>query len=208
MSINWSEIEGYREDMTAEEKLELLNNFEITPAANPAPENDPAPTDPSPAPAPAPARKTPAPAPKDMKGYVSKTQFDKVSSELAAAKKQLRSRMTEDEQKEADRQAQLESMESELTTLRREKLFNEHKASFLAQGYDEQLAEEAATAMVDGDSEGVFAAMKKFGVNMEKSMRAKIMKETPVPPAGNELNDDEKTKRETAALRQSMGLPI
>lgn len=201
MAIDWNQIEGYREDMSADEKLELLNNFDIKPTgAGPASNEDP---NPNPEPAPKPA---PAPNPKEMKGYVTKAQFDKVSSELASTKKQLRSKLSDDEQKEADRQAEMEGIQTELATLRREKQFNAYKASFLSQGYDEQLAEEAATAMVDGDSDGVFAAMKKFGVNLEKSMRAKILKETPVPPAGNEPNEDEKAKRKQAALRASFGL--
>lgn len=201
MSFDWSQVEGYREDMTADEKLALLDNYD----PNPTPAPDPAPN-PAPDPAPNPKPNNPAPAPKDMKGYVPKSQFDKVSSDLAALKKQLRSKLSEDEQKELDRQNEREQMETELATLRREKLLNSHKASFLSQGYDEQLAEEAATALVDGDNDGVFAAMRKFGVNMEKSMRAKILKETPVPPAGDNPNEDEKAKKEQAALRASFGL--
>ena len=86
MAFDWTKIEGYREDMTAEEKLALLDN-------------DPAP-DPTPAPKPDPK---PDPAPKP--GVVSKAAYDKVASELAAAKKQLRAKMTQDEQDEADRLA-------------------------------------------------------------------------------------------------------
>ena len=96
-------------------------------------------------------------------------------------KKQLRGKMTEDEAKELERQQHQEEMETELNTLRREKALAGYKASYLSQGYDEQLAEEAATAMVDGDMETVFAVMKKQSVNAEKAMRAKILKETPVP---------------------------
>lgn len=202
MSFDWTKVEGYRDDMTADEKLALLENYDPNP--NPDPEPNPNP-DPKPTPAPKP-NPNPAPAPKDLKGYVPKSQFDKVSSDLAAMKKQLRSKMSEDEQKELDRQTERQEMETELATLRREKLLNSHKASFLSQGYDEQLAEEAATALVDGDHDGVFAAMKKHSVNMEKSMRAKFLKETPVPPAGDNPNEDEKAKKEQAALRASFGL--
>lgn len=193
MSFDWSKVEGYREDMSADEKLALLDNYDPKP-------NDPAPPkdDPNPAPVPAP---TPA------KGMVSKAQFDKVSSELAAVKKQLRGRMNEDEQRELDRQNERLEMETELNTLRREKAMAGHKASFLSQGYDEQLAEEAATAMVDGDMDTVFAVMKKHSVNAEKAMRAKILKETPVPPAGDDPNDETKKKEEAKKLRGYFGLP-
>ena len=106
MSIDWGSIEGYREDMTAEEKLALLDNYE-----------PPKPTPPEPTPEPKPDPK-PSPA---KGGVVSKAQFDKVSSELAALKKQIRSQMTEDEQKELDRQAKVTEMETELNDLRHEK---------------------------------------------------------------------------------------
>ena len=91
MAFDWNQLEGYKEDMTPEEKIALLENYDP-----PAPKNDPAPT-PNPAPNP-----DPTPAPKGG-ATVSKAQFDKVASELAAVKKQLRGKMTEDEQKEYER---------------------------------------------------------------------------------------------------------
>ena len=195
MAFDWTKVEGYKEDMTPEEKLALLDNYNDP---EPAPKNDPAP-----APTPDP-KNDPAPAPKG--GMVSKAQFDKVSSELAAVKKQLRGKMTEDEAKELERQQHQEEMETELNTLRREKALAGYKASYLSQGYDEQLAEEAATAMVDGDMDTVFAVMKKQSVNAEKAMRAKILKETPVPPASDDPNDEKKKQEEAKKLRGYFGL--
>jgi len=196
MAFDWTKVEGYKEEMTPEEKLALLDNYNDP---EPAPKNDPAPT-PTPDP-----KNDPAPAPKG--GMVSKAQFDKVSSELAAVKKQLRGKMTEDEAKELERQQHQEEMETELNNLRREKALAGYKASYLSQGYDEQLAEEAATAMVDGDMETVFAVMKKQSVNAEKAMRAKILKETPVPPASDDPNDEKKKQEEQKKLRGYFGLP-
>ena len=195
MAFDWTKVEGYKEDMTPEEKLALLDNYNDP---EPAPKNDPAPT-PTPDP-----KNDPAPAPKG--GMVSKAQFDKVSSELAAVKKQLRGKMTEDEAKELERQQHQEEMETELNNLRREKALAGYKASYLSQGYDEQLAEEAATAMVDGDMDTVFAVMKKQSVNAEKAMRAKILKETPVPPASDDPNDEKKKQEEAKKLRGYFGL--
>lgn len=198
--IDWSQIEGYREDMSAEEKLALFEGYEPNPT--PAPIPNPAPT---PAPKNDPA---PAPTPKnDLKGYIPKSQFDKVASELAAANKKLRAKMSEEEQRELDRVAAEEAMKQELDTLRKEKTLSTYKASYLSQGYDEQLAEDTATAMVEGDMEAVFANMKKHAANMEKAMRAKILKETPVPPAGDDPDGDAKQAKEIAALRESLGLP-
>ena len=191
MSFDWRKVEGYREDMTAEEKLSLLENMDTDPNPQPDPEPDPAPT-----PSKAPSRE----------GMISKAQFDKVSKELAAAKRQLRAKMTNDEIEEERRRQEQEDMKLELETLRKEKTVSNHKASFLSQGYDEALADEAANAMADGDMETVFAVMRKHSVNAEKALRAKILKETPVPPAGDDPNEA-KAKKEMADLRASFGLP-
>ena len=186
MAFDWTQVEGYKEDMTADEKLALLENFEL-----PTPTEQPT---------------EPAPEQQPRGSVVSKAQFDKVSSELAAVKKQLRGKLSEDEQKELDRQAQQEAMEAELNALRRDKTLAGYKASYLSQGYDEALAEEAATAMVDGDMETVFAAMKKNAVAAEKALRAKILKDTPVPPADDDPTNEQKKQEEMKKLRNYFGL--
>lgn len=188
MSFDWTKIAGYREDMTADEKLALLDNQE---------EETPAPAEPE-------VEQPPA---KPATGLISKVQFDKVASELAKVKKELRARMSAEEQKEADRLANDEAIKLELESLRREKTLNSYKASYLSQGYDERLAEDAATAMADGDMDTVFALMKKQSANAEKALRAKILKEIPVPPAGENPSADMEKKKELASLRESFGLP-
>lgn len=204
MAFDWTKIEGYREDMTAEEKLALLDN-DPAPAPAPAPKPDPAP---APAPKPDPTPKPdPKPDPAPKPGVVSKAAYDKVASELAAAKKQLRAKMTQDEQDEADRLAREAAKDEELETLRREKTISTYKASYLAQGYDEQLAEATATAMAEGDMDTVFANMKKHADAMEKNLRAKILKENPTPPAGDDPDGEAKKNKEMAQLREYFGLP-
>lgn len=180
MNIDWTNIEGYREDMTAEEKLELLSNLPDEP--EPSPANPP-------------------------RGFISKKQFDELASQLAKTKKDLRSRQTEDEQREADRQAQYEAMTAELDGLRKEKLLAGYKASFLAQGYDAQMADEAATAMAEGDMEGVFAVMAKQTKVQEKAIRTKLLAETPVPPAGDDNAEKLKQREEENKRRKAFGLP-
>lgn len=199
MSFDWTKIAGYREDMTADEKLALLDSQEEEnqPLAEPETEKQ-SPTQPEP------EQQLPVkPAP----GLISKVQFDKVASELAKVKKELRARMTAEEQKEADRMASDEAMRLELESLRREKTLSNYKASYLSQGYEEHIAEEAATALADGDMDTVFALMKKQTANTEKALRAKILKEIPVPPAGENPSADMEKKKEMEMLRASFGLP-
>lgn len=156
MAFDWTKVDGYKEDMTNDEKVALLEKFTM---------------------------------PEPTEGFIAKAQFDKVSSELAAAKKQLKEKLTEDEQREADRLAAEKEMKDELEVLRKEKTVNAHKASFLAQGYDEKLADKAAKAMADGDMNTVFTVMKQHGEDREKALRAEILKDTPTPPAGEDGDD-------------------
>ena len=188
MKIDWTSFEGYSEDMSAEDKLALLEKQKSDP-------DPPAPADDSKNVPPGGHKKDdPAPAAHNTSAekVIAKSQFDKLASELAAAKKQLRAKMSEDEAKELDRQQEIESAKQELEQLRKEKTLTTYKASFLSLGYDDELASETADALAEGDMDAVFANMKKYGTNIEKALRAKILKETPVPPAGN--SKDEKDK--------------
>ena len=182
MEFDWTKVEGYSEDMTAEQKLELLNNL-----PDPEPANEPE-----------------VQIPKGA--MISKAQFDKVSSELASVKKQLRSRMTEDEAKEAERVSTFEAMQLELETMRKEKTLNSYKANFMGLGYDAQMAEDIATAMAENDMDTVFALQRKQKMLDEKALRAKILKETPTPPAGDDVTDAVKAQKEMADLRKAFGL--
>ena len=203
MSFDWTNVEGYREDMSADEKLALLDNYEA-----PKPTEPEVTTEPTTEPNPAPKQNTEQTAPKAAKkpGYVSKQEFDKLASDYAAAKRQLRSKMSEEEQREADRQAEIAAREEELKSLRREKTLSMHKASFMGLSLDEKLADEAATALVDNDSDGLFDVLKRYQVGYEKALRAKILAETPKPPASTDPNGEEAKKQDTANLRRYFGL--
>lgn len=129
-------------------------------------------------------------------GFIKKDQFDRVSSELAKAKKDLAAKMTADEAAEAERKANEEKMTSRLAELEKDKAVSEHKARLLGLGYEESLAAETAAALADGDMDTVFANQKKHQETQEKALKAKLLDETPKPPApgasGAEKSDGEK----------------
>ena len=195
MAFDWNNVEGYRDDMSADEKLALLDNYQPATPTEPEQSKDPAPK--------------PAPEPKaaPKPGYIPKKDFDKLSSDYASLKKQLRAKLTEEEQREADRQAAIEAQEEELKTLRREKELSLNTASFMGIGLTEDLANEASTAWVDHDSDAFFAALKRHQTGYEKALRAKILAETPKPPASADPNGDEAKKQDMAQLRGYFGLP-
>lgn len=117
----------------------------------------------------------------DYSGFVKKEQFDKTASELAAAKKQLKEKMTEDEAARQREQEEREELQENYNKLLRESTISKNKAKLIALGYEEALADETATAMADGDSEKMFINQQKHLTAFEKKIRAEVLKTTPKP---------------------------
>lgn len=110
-----------------------------------------------------------------------KNALSKSNSEAASYKKQLREKMTEDEQKKQKEQEEREELQNKYDKLLRESIIAKNKAKLVALGYDESLADETAEAMADGDSEKVFANQQKHLASFEKKVRAEALKDTPKP---------------------------
>lgn len=117
----------------------------------------------------------------DYSGYVSKEQFDKTASELAAKKKELSEKLSEDERQKQEEQEQREELQKKYDALLRESTVSKNKAKLLGLGYEEKLADETAEAMADGNLDKVFANQKKHLDAVEKRVRAEVLKETPKP---------------------------
>jgi hypothetical protein len=121
----------------------------------------------------------------DMSQFVAKSVFDKKASEAADLSKQLKSRMTQDEQAAAQQAEALASMQAELEALRADKAISEYTAQFLAIGYDEKLAKNTASALHKGDTAVLFKNHALFVAERDKAMKAELLKSTPTPPAGD-----------------------
>lgn len=122
----------------------------------------------------------------DYTGYVKKDVFDKTASELAAKKKELTEKMTEDEQKKLKEQEERDELQSKYEKLLHESEVSKFKAKLLGMGYEEKLADDTAEAMANGDSEKVFANQKKHLEAVEKKVRAEALKDTPKPTGDGE----------------------
>lgn len=110
-----------------------------------------------------------------------KNALSKSNSEAAGYKKQLREKMTEDEQKKQKEQEEREELQNKYDKLLRESVIAKNKAKLVALGYEETLADETAEAMADGDSDKVFANQQKHLASFEKKVRAEALKDTPKP---------------------------
>lgn len=121
----------------------------------------------------------------DMSQFVAKSVFDKKASEAADLSKQLKSRMTQDEQAAAQQAEALATMQAELEALRADKAISEYTTQFMGIGYDEKLAKSTAAALHKGDMAAMFKNHATFVAEREKAMKAELLKSTPTPPAGD-----------------------
>lgn len=149
----------------------------------------------------------------DLSGYVKKDLFDKTSSELAEAKKNLKGKMSEDEAAAAERQAQWDELvatnKAQAERIQKLELASteaSYKAKYLAMpGFDEKLAEETAKAMAAGDMEKVFANQQKANEAYKKQVQAELVKGDPKPGGAGGGDDGEpdnvKWARERAKQR-------
>lgn len=118
------------------------------------------------------------------KGMVSKAMFDKKVSELTTANKQLREKMSTEEQEKLDREAEKKAFMDELEGLRKKDQLNQHLSRFLKLGYDEKLAQATAQAMVDQDFDTVFANQQAFLAARDKAMQKQaVLGSDKRPPA-------------------------
>lgn len=108
----------------------------------------------------------------------------KANGEAAEWKRKHTALLSEDEKKKQEDADKLASMEKELAELRKGKVVSDYKAKFVAQGYSEELADETAKALAEGDMTKVFANQQKFLTNYAKGVKAEALKGTPKPPAG------------------------
>lgn len=132
----------------------------------------------------------------DYSGWVKKDLADKYASEAAGYKKQLREKMSQDEQKAAQQDEEMSMIKAELETLRQEKAVTELTKRWMGIGYSEELATATAKASSEGDMDAVFKNHAKFLADREKALKAEMLKSTPTPPAGD---GDKKTTKEDFA---------
>ena len=117
-----------------------------------------------------------------------KAALSKANSEAADYKKQLRSKQSDDEAAAAAQKEEQDRLVKENADLKRSIALSERKSKLLAMGYDETLATETATAMVDGDMDKVLANQNKYLEAQKKVIQADAMRKTPRPATGDDGN--------------------
>lgn len=142
----------------------------------------------------------------DMTGWVKKDVFDAKASEASNLSKQLKARMTEEEAKKAEEATARQELEDKYNELLKKSNISEYTTKCLKIGFDEKLAADTARAFADDDKDKVFANIEKFKTELEKKIRADILKETPRPGAdngGKAMTVEDISKIRDAAERQA-----
>ena len=134
-----------------------------------------------------------------------KAALSKANSEAADYKKQLRGKQSEDEAAIAAQKEEFDKLIKDNEDLKRSMALSERKANLLGMGYDEALATETATAMVDGDMDKVLANQSKYLEVQKKAILADHMKKTPRPAAGEEGSEGSMDYAKMIADAQASG---
>lgn len=139
---------------------------------------------------------------------------DSASSEAANFKKQLRAKMTANEQEEAEKKARDEAIEKELKELRNESRINKYSKRFMGVGMDESTATELASLTGEiAEPDKFFSVLDKFVKTTikkagEDSVEA-LIKSNPSIKAGNGSSDQDdeavEIARESAKRKKNNG---
>ena len=121
----------------------------------------------------------------DYTGYVKKETFDKTASDLAKLKKERDAKLSEDERAKQAQADELQKLRELNAELQRSSNIAKYKAQYLGMGYDDALATATAEAWADGDTEKVIANHATYVSSLEKKVKASMLGEMPMPPAGS-----------------------
>ena len=120
----------------------------------------------------------------------AKKANDKLSSENAELKRQKKKLESEKADDDDAHKTEIEKLTERIDEMVKVNSINEYKASFIAQGYSEELALDTAKASVDGDIKKIMANQKKFLEEHDKKVIQKAMTEVKSPKGSEEKYKD------------------
>lgn len=120
----------------------------------------------------------------------AKKANDKLSSENAELKRQKKKLENDKADDDDAHKTEIEKLTERLDEMVKVNSINEYKASFIAQGYSEELALDTAKASVDGDIKKIMANQKKFLEEHDKKVIQKAMTEVKSPKGSEEKYKD------------------
>ena len=135
-----------------------------------------------------------------------KEMLSKANSEAANYKKQLQAKMSDDEKAKAEQKEVFDKLVADNEAMKKKLSITDNKAKLIGIGYPEELAQATAEAMFVGDMDTVMANQKAILDAREQAIRADVLKETPVPPAGQGSSGMTKAEFEALSMSDRMEL--
>lgn len=129
-----------------------------------------------------------------------KDLIDKYTGEISEMKKQQRAGLSDAERKAKEDEEKYTGLLEQYEALQKEVAISKSKAKYIALGYSEELAEDTAKALSEGDLEKVFANAETYKADLEKKVKADLLKGTP-HPQGKGTGSSTKTKEEIMAIK-------
>lgn len=126
------------------------------------------------------------------------------NSEIKKLKDEIRSKMDASEREKLEKEEELEKLRQTVADYEKANKTASLKASYLALGYNEELAAKRATFMADGDVLNATAVEKEFLAWHDKELKAERVRSTPAPASGGFPSND---KRVTLDEFRKMDVP-
>mgnify|MGYP002521640029 CR=1 FL=1 len=107
------------------------------------------------------------------------------SADASKYKRELASRMTEQEKAAAETKELIETLKAENEALKRSQALAENEAGFIGAGFDGETAKKAAEAFFDKDFKAFIKTLGDFITAHDKALNADAIRNTPKPGTGN-----------------------
>jgi hypothetical protein len=140
-------------------------------------------------------------AAKEKEHAKTKSALDKTSSDVAKLKKELNEHQTEEEKAKNAQAEEIERLRAENEAFKKSSAISEITGKLIGLGYADTLASETAEALYNSDMDKFFANTKTMLTDLEKNIKAGVMKGTPTPPAGT---SDTMTRESIMAIKDAV----
>lgn len=143
--------------------------------------------------------------PKDQTQEIEKLKetISKANSEAKEWKDKFRATLDESTRKQQEAEEEARKKDELLATLQKEKMISGYKASYLAMGYDEALAQDTAEALAEGNNAKLFENQKKHMEAVEKKAREDALRGSGRP--GGSGTDKSGDDSEAVKLAKEIG---
>lgn len=131
-----------------------------------------------------------------------KDLITKYTGEISSLKKAQNASLSEADRKTKEQEETLADLQEKYNELLKKSTIANYASKFIALGYDEEMATESASALLDNDVDKFFENSAKFKANLEKQFKAEVVKATPKPDSKGGVHAP-KTKEDIMKIKDA-----